>query len=141
MAGLSKSWNEVCSQEEEARIRLRLCLWPLSLMPLSWGSHPACNPQAHRLAAKPKAKPPLGAPGAVRITKNKFVCVCVHVQVTGNGKTKPRNPIASWPQRRRRSHLNTSTQKAIKTILLNKLLLNTASVQVAFGIYNFIFST
>ena len=57
-----------------------------------------CNPKGDFVTSKIKAKPQPLVPGAVRITKNEDVCVCVHVRVTGNVKTKPGNQIPSRHQ-------------------------------------------
>lgn len=102
----------MCSQEEEAEDYAPVKA--LAPFPIAFelGESP-CNPRAHRLASKPKAKRQPGAPGAVRITKSKYVRMGVHVQVTGNGKTKPRKQTSSWPQRLKRLHLGSSTYKAI----------------------------
>lgn len=44
------------------------------------------------MTPKTKDKPQPPAPCAVKTTKNKYVCVSVHVQVTGDVKTKPKEP-------------------------------------------------
>lgn len=128
------SWEE--GADDYARVRV-LAPVPCSL----WAQNGTIVPESTLWHGKPKPnlKPP--APGAVKTTKNKYVCVWAHVLVTGDVENKAKETEHQLaPESDMSAFKYFNLKSDFKKLFSNKLFLSMAEVQVAFCMYNFTFT-